>query len=79
GADERLDVMSALRDLPRQQRACVVLRFYEDLTVAEIADHLGVSQGAVKRYLSMGVHALERTLGPVSDAAATIEIVQEAR
>ena len=78
-ADERLDVVAALRHLPRQQRACVVLRFYEDRTVAEIADHLGVSQGAVKRYLSMGVHALETLLGPLRDTAVSIEIVQEAR
>ena len=73
----QVDVVAALRTLPRRQRACVVLRFYEDLTVAEIAEQLGVSVGAVKRYLSMGVHALEDRLGPVVDADTHIDMVQE--
>lgn len=64
---DRIDVIAALADLPPQQRASVVLRFYEDLTVAEIADRIGVSDGAVKRYLSLGVRRLEATLGPIQD------------
>ncbi len=71
-------MVTALRGLPPQQRACVVLRFYEDLTVAEIAHHLAVSEGAVKRYLSLGVHRLEGLLGPIAPAATTIPLVQEA-
>ena len=63
GTGDRIDLVAALRGLPPQQRACVVLRFYEDLTVAEIAHHLAVSDGAVKRYLSLGVHRLEGLLG----------------
>ena len=73
----RVDVVAALRELPRQQRACVVLRFYEDLTVAEIAERMGIADGTVKRYLSMGVHTLEGLLGPIPSAHSTIEIVQE--
>ncbi|WP_199424296.1 SigE family RNA polymerase sigma factor [Actinotalea solisilvae] len=73
-----VDVVAALRRLPPQQRACVVLRFYEDLTVAEIAEQLGVSDGSVKRYLSMGVHRMQALLGPVANADADLEIVQEA-
>ena len=38
---------AALAALPPQQRACVVLRFYEDLTTAEIADRLGLAVGTV--------------------------------
>ena len=76
GAGERVDVMAALRGLPPQQRACVVLRFYEDLTVAEIAGHLAVSEGAVKRYLSMGVHSLEGVLGPIRPAPDPTVLVQ---
>ncbi len=64
----RLDARAALRTLPQRQRACVVLRFYDDLTVNEIAGRLGVSDGAVKRYLSDGIHALNAMLGTAADA-----------
>jgi RNA polymerase sigma-70 factor (sigma-E family) len=74
---DRMDVISALRRLPPQQRACVVLRFYEDLTVTEIAQRLAISEGAVKRYLSMGVHSLEGVLGPISPAPTHTVLVQE--
>ena len=57
----------ALRELPRRERTCVVLRFYEDWTVAQIADALSLSQGSVKRYLSDGVHRLEDVLGLLPD------------
>ncbi|HEY0187411.1 MAG TPA: sigma-70 family RNA polymerase sigma factor [Cellulomonas sp.] len=67
-ADDRTDVRRALALLPPRQRAAVVLRFYDDLTVPEIARRLGVSDGAVKRYLHDGVAALEARLGPVADA-----------
>ena len=65
---DRLDVVAALRGLPPQQRACVVLRFYEDMTVPAIADALALSQGSVKRYLSDGVRRMEGLLGPMPDA-----------
>lgn len=67
----RLDVRAALRDLPRRQRTCVVMRFYDDLTVAEIARALRLSDGAVKRYLSEGIHHLNQTLGTTADPRAT--------
>lgn len=60
----RIDVRDALEGLPRRQRACVILRFYDDLTVPEIARRLGVSDGAVKRYLSDGLGKLRSVLGP---------------
>lgn len=63
---ERLDVQAALDTLPPRERACVVLRFYSDLTVPRIADALSLSEGAVKRYLSDGVRRLEALLGPVT-------------
>lgn len=61
----QLDVRAALATLPRRERACVVLRYYDDLPLADIADVLGVSTGAVKRYLSTGTRRLEDVLGPV--------------
>ncbi|MDQ0375177.1 RNA polymerase sigma-70 factor (ECF subfamily) [Cellulomonas humilata] len=71
GVDARRDVVAALAVLAPRVRACVVLRYFEDLTVAEIADRLQLSDGTVKRYLSDGVHGLERVLGPVEPAAPT--------
>jgi len=41
-------VLEALRRLPPRQRSVVVLRYYEDLSVAETADALGCSTGTVK-------------------------------
>lgn len=74
---DRLDLRSALALLSPRQRACVVLRFYEDLSVPQIGEALAISTGAAKRYLSEGVHALERALGPLdltTDADATIDV-----
>ena len=60
---DHVDVQEALADLPRRERACVVLRFYDDLTVPAIAERLGISEGAAKRYLSDGVRRLGSALG----------------
>lgn len=56
-------VLAALRALPPRVRACVVLRHVEDLSVRETADLLHLSEGAVKRYVSDGVAALNARLG----------------
>jgi len=61
---ERLDLDSALAALPPRQRACVVLRFYADLTVGQIADDLGVTEGTVKRHLHDANASLAKTLAP---------------
>jgi RNA polymerase sigma-70 factor (sigma-E family) len=76
---DRMLVMTALRELSRQQRACIVLRYYEDRTVAEIADQLALSDGTVKRYLSLGIRRLVGLLGPIPEhSAASVELVKEA-
>ncbi|WP_243759161.1 sigma-70 family RNA polymerase sigma factor [Actinotalea soli] len=62
---DRVDVREALDRLSPRERACVVLRFYEDMTVPAIAEELAVSTGSVKRYLSDGVRRMEGLLGPV--------------
>lgn len=49
---ERLDMAARLQRLTPRERACIVLRYDEDRTVEQIATELGISAGAVKRYLS---------------------------
>jgi RNA polymerase sigma-70 factor (sigma-E family) len=61
-AAERDEVLSALRALPRRQRETLVLRYYSDLTEAQIADALGISQGAVKSHAFRGLAALRNLL-----------------
>jgi RNA polymerase sigma-70 factor (sigma-E family) len=56
-------VRQALARLPRQQRAVVVLRYCEDLPVAEVAGLLGCSAGAVKTHAHRGLAALRESLG----------------
>jgi RNA polymerase sigma-70 factor (sigma-E family) len=61
----RATVLAALRRLPRRQREVLALRYYLDLSEAEIADTLGISRGAVKSHASRGVAALRAELGPI--------------
>lgn len=48
--------------LPERQRAVIVLRYYEDLTEAQIAEALGCAPGTVKSQSSAAVAALRRAL-----------------
>ena len=48
----------AVNRLPHRMRAAVLLRFYQDMTEAEVADVLGVSQGTVKSTVSRAVAKL---------------------
>jgi RNA polymerase sigma factor (sigma-70 family) len=54
---------AALATLPPRVRACVVLRYLEDQSTRDTAATLGLSQGAVKRYLADGIASLNGTLG----------------
>lgn len=56
------EVYAAVSDLPRRQREVMVLRYYLDLSEAEIADVLGVSTGSVKRHAHRALEALTRRL-----------------
>lgn len=58
----RVDLQAELMKLRPRERACVVLRYYEDLKVDDIAEWLGISSGAVKRYLSDGLARLAISL-----------------
>lgn len=59
---ERDAILRALRELPRRQRAAVVLRYYEDLSEAQTAAALGVSVGSVKSATSRGLARLRHDL-----------------
>lgn len=56
------DVERALATLAPRERACAVLKFYDDLTVTQIATRLGIADGTVKRYLSDASAHLARLL-----------------
>ena len=53
--ESRIDMRGELMKLTPRERACLVLRYYEDLKVDDIAEWLEISPGAVKRYLSDGL------------------------
>jgi RNA polymerase sigma-70 factor (sigma-E family) len=59
---ERQHVMSALGNLPHRQREVLVLRYYADLSEAQIAETMGISPGAVKSHASRGIAALRQTM-----------------
>jgi RNA polymerase sigma-70 factor (sigma-E family) len=61
--DERDELMPALRSLPKGQRAVVVLRFLNDLSVEATAEALGCSVGNVKSQCARGLATLRAALG----------------
>lgn len=62
-AEGREEVLEALRGLPLRQRDAVVLRYWGELGIDEIATTMGVSRNSVKTHLQRGLAALEGTLG----------------
>ena len=56
--EERGSLMEGLARLPTKQRAVVVLRYWEDLSEAEVAEVLGCSTGTVKSQASKGLAKL---------------------
>jgi RNA polymerase sigma-70 factor (sigma-E family) len=59
---ERSAVIDALRDLPGRQREALILRYYADLSEAEIAAAMGISKGSVKSHTARGMMALRTAL-----------------
>ena len=59
---ERSAVVTALRALPPRQREALVLRYYGDLSEAQIATAMGISRGAVKSHTARAIAALRTVL-----------------
>jgi len=59
---ERSAVVTALRTLPARQREALVLRYYGDLSEAQIAMTMGISRGAVKSHTARAMAALRSVL-----------------
>lgn len=60
------ELWAHVRSLAPQQRAAVVLRYYEDLTEAQTAEVLGVSVGTVKSHTSRALSSLRRSMKEVT-------------
>ncbi len=70
GADESIvmqvrdrELRLAVANLPRRQREVVVLRYWSELSLAEVAETLGVSVGTVKSSASRALDRLQLSLG----------------
>ena len=59
---ERSALITALRGLPDRQRQALVLRYYADLSEAQIAEMMGISKGAVKSHTARGMTSLRALL-----------------
>jgi RNA polymerase sigma-70 factor (sigma-E family) len=60
---QRSSVLAALSELPSRQREVVILRYYADLSEAEIAAALGISRGSVKSHTARAKGSLRSVLG----------------
>jgi RNA polymerase sigma-70 factor (sigma-E family) len=75
---DRMLIMDALAQLPTRQRACVVLRYYEDLSVEAVAEVLGCRTGTVKSQTARGLATLRALFNANGDAlVADIEPTTE--
>ena len=68
------DVVRALSGLSPRERACVVLRLVEDLSVRDTASALRLSEGAVKRYTADGLRRLDAALGTTASTDETLRV-----
>lgn len=58
----RVDLLRAMADLPRTQRAVLALRYFEDRTTAEVAELLGMPEGTVKSHAHRACAALRGSI-----------------
>jgi RNA polymerase sigma-70 factor (sigma-E family) len=69
---DRLTVLGALADLPRRQRAAVVLRYYRDLDVSTVAELMGCSEGTVKSQTARGLAKLRDLIDEPLDTVESV-------
>jgi RNA polymerase sigma factor (sigma-70 family) len=69
-AADQIRLLGAIDALPRRQREVIVLRYYEDLSVAEVAELLAITRAAVSASASVAMVALRRALGDEHDRNA---------
>jgi len=65
GALDRLaqsSMLASLGDLPTRQREALILRYYLDLSEAQIADAMRISRGAVKSHTARGIATLRQSM-----------------
>jgi RNA polymerase sigma-70 factor (sigma-E family) len=62
GVDDRLELVRALQRIGARRRACIVLRYFDDLSVQQTASALGCTEGAVKSQTSRGLDDLRAAL-----------------
>lgn len=60
--EDRREVVAALRALAPRQRDCIVMRYYLEMGVEDVAHALGLSPNSVKTHLRRGLRALEHQL-----------------
>jgi len=61
-SEDRLLLIGALAKMPPRRRAVLVLRYFEDLSVEETAEALGISEGTVKSQTARGLAAMRELL-----------------
>jgi RNA polymerase sigma factor (sigma-70 family) len=62
-SEDHQRVLDAVRRLPGRQRDCITLRYFEELSIEQIATTLGVSVNSVKTHLQRAMAALDKALG----------------
>ena len=72
--DDQREMLEALREVPHRQRDCLVLRYYHELGIDDIAATLGLSPNSVKTHLQRGLANLERRMVERAEAERQAEL-----
>lgn len=72
--DDRLDLIAAIRSLPRRQIEVISLHFFADCTLSEVASILHIQEGSVKQHLYRALKNLGNQLGPQGTTQLTRRI-----